>query len=60
MSLRNGQYKITSLVGNPIGRHPIEDKSGRPKRVLALPKNFREPRVVGVACARYASRLPFS
>ncbi|GJE98484.1 serine protease inhibitor-like protein [Phanerochaete sordida] len=37
MSLANGLYTITSLSHNlKIGRHPIEDRSLLPKRVMAM------------------------
>ncbi|CAL1706523.1 unnamed protein product [Somion occarium] len=43
MSLEPGNYEITSAIdGNPIvARHPIEDHSGNPKTVFALPLGIR-------------------
>ncbi|CAL1706507.1 unnamed protein product [Somion occarium] len=43
MSLKPGNYEITSAIdGNPIvARHPIEDRSGNPKPVFALPPGIR-------------------
>ncbi|KAG8877447.1 hypothetical protein FRB97_003408 [Tulasnella sp. 331] len=45
MSLSNGTYVINSLVDDRfVGRHPVEDLSLLPKRILAVTPNFQARR----------------
>lgn len=46
MSLESGIYHIVSKAEDRyIGRHPVEDRSARPKQVFALPQCIDAPKV---------------
>ena len=56
LELESGIYTISSLSqhgGGNVGRHPVEDRSLLPKKILALPPNIKPVQTVG--CVVFAS-----